>query len=233
MNDARVGTVVLSRFNSTRLPGKALMTIQGKPILLYIVERLRQVFSDDHIVIATSDEDSDDPIAEFCNDESIRCFRGSLSNVAERFYQAGKELDVDYIARINGDNVFIDIPLLKQMVRLAQSDDYLFVSNVKNRTFPKGMSIEIISVKHYKQLLPAINDNPEYQEHVTLFLYQNERPNYKFVVNTENTEFSGIQLALDTKEDFSRTEQIISYFEEDHTCYGMIEIFEILKKMQF
>lgn len=231
MSKSKVGAVVLSRFSSNRLRGKALIEIQGKPVLLCIVERLREVLSEEKIIVATSLESSDDPIFNFCNQENIRCFRGSLENVAERFHQASLQLNVGYVARINGDNIFMDIPLMREMVKLTEEARAPFISNVKGRTYPKGMSIEIVEVDHYQKLLPAINKNADYKEHVTLYLYDHERSDYRFVYNSKNNDFAGFQLALDTEEDLARTEMIFSFFEKPHTFYNMMEIFAILKQI--
>lgn len=232
MNNKSVGAVILSRYNSNRLPGKALMEIRDKPILLYIVERLLKVLPKSKIVVATSDQASDDAIASFCKNNGINCFRGSLENVAQRFYEAGLSLKSDYIARINGDNIFMDIPLMKEMVSFASTGEYEFISNVKGRTYPKGMSIEIVSLQHFRDILPEINQNADYREHVTLYLYQNEKSTYKFVYNGLNKSFWGVQLALDTLDDFERTRKIMNHFKKDHTFYNMMEIFAILKDLK-
>lgn len=220
----KVGVVILSRFNSSRLPGKALMPILGKPTLLYIIERLTEVFSSYEIVLATSNEFSDDPIAEFAQENGIHFFRGSLNNVAERFFYAGNTNNWDYAIRINGDNIFVDIPLLRKVKLLAEKSQYDFISNVKNRTYPKGMSIEAVNLKYYKSILPEINTSDYYKEHVTIYLYENEQENFNFIYNTEQPQATGIQMALDTKEDLERTERLISLFEGSHINYNMKEI---------
>ena len=226
----RVGVVILSRFNSSRLPGKALLPIEGKPVLLYIYERLAKVFDPKSIIIATSKNSSDDPIYEFSKKYKIQCFRGSLTNVAERFYFAGKYLNLDIALRINGDNIFVDIPLLKRVKDIAEKKDYDFISNVKNRTFPKGMSIEAVKLCFYAKLLPMINKHERFKEHVTLVIYENENEKMHFIYNIKNFELAGIQMALDTHSDLIRTHQIIKTFKGPHTEYNLEEISKILKE---
>lgn len=229
MTKVKVGVAILSRYNSSRLPGKALKKINGKVVLQYIYERVSEVINHEHIVIATSIESTDDPIADFCKEHKWKCFRGSLNNVAERFYEAGQYLEADYLIRINGDNLFLDINLLKQMIKITESNEYDFISNVKNRTFPKGMSVEIVRMSHYKRLLNTIYTNQAYQEHVTLYLYENELSSYHFVYNDVNREIAGIQLALDTEEDFKKAQYIMDSFERNHTFYNMSDVYQILK----
>jgi spore coat polysaccharide biosynthesis protein SpsF len=228
-----IGIVILSRYSSSRLPGKALMKIQDKTVLEYIIERLLKVVEFDQIVLATSSESSDDPIAEFAQRNKVHCYRGSLENVAERFYNAAKEKNWDFAIRINGDNIFVDIPLLEKMIAIAGAEPYDFISNVKDRTFPKGMSIEIASMKYYEQHLLTINASPYFREHVMVYLY--EEPNGKkfFVRNDELPEAAGIQFALDTTEDYKRTYEIISKFDKPHWEYNLKEIFKIYKSENY
>lgn len=226
----KIGAIILSRYNSSRLPGKALMKISGKPVLLYIVERLSQVLSKDQILIATSDQESDDPIKDFAETYNLQYFRGSLENVSERFYLAAKMKDWDYAIRINGDNVFVDTFILKSMITSLIQKPVDFLSNVKDRTFPKGMSIEVVNVAEYGKLLAEISKHEKYREHVTLYLYDNDVDrNYSYVYNTSSPELAGLQMALDTKEDFIRTEKIIATFSKPHWNYNMESIYKIIK----
>ncbi len=225
-----MGAVILSRYSSTRLPGKALLEIAGKPILNYIVERLLQVLDKKHIVIATSEDASDDPIAAFSERNGITCFRGSLENVSERFYLAAAGQNWDYAIRINGDNVFVDTELLRYMVEITGKGEYDFVSNVKDRTYPKGMSIELVRVSFYKSLLEKMNGSEKYREHVTLYLYDHACGNFHFCYNEALPEAAGIQMALDTWEDFIQIRQIIAQFTQAHWNYNLKEIYHIWKK---
>ncbi len=229
----KTGIVILSRYSSSRLPGKALMELEGKPVLLYIIERALQVVNKDQLVIATSDLDSDQPIADFAAKNGIACFRGSLENVSERFYLAGKSQGWDYAIRINGDNIFLDTKVLGEMLDIQRKQSVDFISNVKNRTFPKGMSIEIVKLDYYAKVLPQIMASDHYREHVTLYLYENDaNQGFYYFYNTELPELSGIQMALDTQEDFDRSGEIISHFEQPQWTYNMAEINEILKKIK-
>ncbi len=226
-----IGAVILSRFSSQRLPGKALMRIREKPVLQYIVEKLAVVFSRRQIVIATSDTHADNPIADFAEKVGVDCFRGSLENVADRFFQAAKSQGWAYATRINGDNIFVDSNVLHKMKQAAQSGKYDFISNVKGRTFPKGMSIEMVRVSYYQELLEKINLSREHQEHVTSYLYDHdEGQNYLYVTNADFPEAAGIQFALDTKDDFERSKKIIEQFTVDHIHYNMKEIYSIYEK---
>ncbi|MEQ9659588.1 hypothetical protein, partial [Fulvivirga sp.] len=96
-----------------------------------------------------------------------------------------------------------------------------------------GMSIEIVRLEHYKNLLKEIITEERYREHVTLYLYENELKSYHFVYNDELKELAGTQLAIDTLEDFEKAITIINSFDQDHIKYNIKEIAEIISQNQY
>lgn len=229
----KVGVVILSRYSSSRLPGKALKTIKGKPVLAYIIERVLQVFNREDIVLATSNQSSDDPIAAFASKQNINCYRGSLDNVSRRFYNAARTLDCAYAVRMNGDNIFLDQTTLKELKLKAEEGRHQFLSNVKNRTYPKGMSVEIVELDYFNKWLPTIEADKNYMEHVLFYLYGREKEDqHYYLMNTTLPEASGIQLALDTKEDFDRSAWMIEKMDKPHTKYGLKEIMKLYNEYE-
>jgi spore coat polysaccharide biosynthesis protein SpsF len=228
----KIGFVIICRYNSNRLPGKILKEINGKPIIQYIIERLQKITLHENIVVATSKNDSDDPIINYCKENCINYFRGSLNNVAERFLLCSEAFSFDFAVRINGDNIFIDINIFKEMIEITEMDKYKFISNVKNRTFPKGMSIEIVKTEYYREMYSKFESKDHY-EHVTLFLYsQDNKKEHFYFFNKICPEASGIQLAIDNLNDFKLAEKIIDSFKMDHTNYNLTEIYSIYKNFQ-
>lgn len=226
-----IGIIILCRYNSSRLPGKILREINGKTILEYIFERVGQVLPQENIVVATSEEETDNPIADFCKRKGYNCYRGPLNNVSLRFLNCAKEFAFDYASRINGDNLFADIPSLSAMYTLAVKGTHNFISNLKNRTFPKGMSIEIVKTSYYEHVYQKFSTAEDF-EHVTWYLYQNEEDNFYYYFNTECPEFAGVQLAIDTQDDFDTAKYILDSFSEPHIHYGLKDIFPIYKTLK-
>jgi spore coat polysaccharide biosynthesis protein SpsF len=230
----KIGVVILSRYSSSRLPGKALKEINGKKILEYIIERVIQVCPIENIVLATSFEASDDPIATFAENYGVGLYRGSLDNVARRFYESAIQKGWQYAIRINGDNIFLDINVLKEIYTLALTQEYDFISNVKGRTFPKGMSVEAVRLFHFSILLPVIENDLNYREHVTLYLYEHDDgTKYKYIFNNDIINVAGIQMALDTQEDLERSQKIINQFHGPHFCYNLKEIYKITQSIDY
>jgi len=229
----KVGVLVLCRYNSNRLPGKILKRIKNKSILLYILEKIEFVVPRDQIVVCTSSEETDNPIYSFCLENRYSCYRGSLDNVANRFLECGLSYQFDSIVRINGDNLFLDRFLLENMISEAASSDYDFLTNVWKRTYPKGMSIEMVKTSFYESMLNQHFYNEKHFEHVTIYFYEHfqDLKSVKCFYNSTLPDAAGAQLAIDTQQDFEMAEKIISKFEKPHTEYNFEEIFYLWKEI--
>ena len=177
------------------------MKLENKPLLRHVYDAVASVLSQTQIVIATSEESSDDPIASYCDENSINNYRGSLNNVSERFIETARRNSFDYAMRINGDNLFVELTTVRKMIRDAE-ESLDFYSNVPGRSFPFGMSVEMVQTDFYESLLPSINQSAKYQEHVTLSLYEHpEIGRRKYYQNEEFPAASGIHLSIDTPQD--------------------------------
>lgn len=225
----KIGIIVLCRFSSSRLPGKILRPVLGKPVLTYILERLALV-KNVTTVVATSVEESDQPIADFCQKENIPCYRDSLNNVARRFLQCAEHHRFDYAIRINGDNIFTDPSLISEMMNFA-NNDYDMISNVKGRTFPVGMSVEIVKTTFYKRMIRNFTED-QYTEHVTLYFYEfPESGRFRFYYNEKQPKAAGIKLALDDTNDLKRIENMIRIMDRPHIQYDMEELVELYEQV--
>jgi len=220
----KIGIIVLCRYNSSRLPGKALKLLNGRSILGHILDRLDYVSN--QVIVATSDQKSDDEIEKFCNYSNIECYRGSLENVSDRFLSCANHYSLDYAVRINGDNFFTPWDILSQMIAIAKTSKFQFITNVLNRTFPKGMSIEIIQTEFYSENIKKFDDYDK--EHVTSFFYKNKSigERYNFY-NDNNSETKDLDLALDTLKDFENIKEIVLKMDRYPASYTFKEIITI------
>lgn len=226
----KIGLVILCRFSSSRLPGKILKPLNGKPLLTYIWERCQSDALGLPAIVATSNEPSDDPIEEFCMDHDIPCFRGDLHNVAERFLKCAQAQGWNYAIRINGDNLFVDHQLIQQVANIVKESGSPFVSNVKGRTYPFGMSVEAIQTEYYAQAMSRFSEE-RFKEHVTLYFYEHEDRRFQFATNTICPEAKGLHLAIDTPEDFKQAAAILECMERPHTEYTLSDIYRICQKL--
>jgi spore coat polysaccharide biosynthesis protein SpsF len=213
----KIGTIILCRYSSSRLPGKILRDIEGKTPLQYLYEKFTKYIPEEELLVATSTDSSDDIIEEFCVTHGYNCFRGSLDNVSLRFLEAAQSRDFDYAIRINGDALFLDIPTYLEMIERCRAGDYDFVSNVRGRSFPFGMSVEIVKTDFYRALQEKIQADSRYVEHVTLYLYEHPREGKQYHhLNTVCPELSGLQIALDEAQDLALAKRVMIKLKDDY-----------------
>ena len=211
----KIGAIVLSRFDSSRLPGKALRLVNGKALIEYVLERANKVQGLCDVVVATSSRTVDDPIAKFCHDNEIKIYRGSGDDVANRFLDCMKENDWDAAIRINGDSPLHSDVLLSQAVEMYTSNDIDLITNVFPRSYPIGMSIELISQLALRSAYAKMIKDSNF-EHVTEYFYENSK-DFNLELLPKNTfDHSKIKLAVDTISDFQRFEWIVEKLGDDY-----------------
>lgn len=203
------GVVLLCRYSSTRLPGKILQNIRGRPLISHIVERIRRAAADRPLVVATSSDKSDDLIAAYCRRSGIQCFRGDLNDVARRFLSCLEAYGWKYGVRINGDRLFLDVETLHAMLAIADTGQFDLVTNIPGQTFPHGLGVEIVRTEFYASWLDSMTEG-SHREHVTSWFYENPSVGRRYVYeNTVCPDAAGLQLAIDTPEDLDRALRIL------------------------
>ena len=162
--------VIQARMGSTRLPGKVLKPILGQPMLAREVERIARAKLVDKIVIATSTNPADSSIAALADALGLACYRGSETDVLDRFYQTAQKFSAHHIIRLTGDCPLIDHQIIDQAVSVftASSSDY--VSNHHLRSFPVGMDVEVFKFTALKLAWQQANSAYD-REHVTPYIY--------------------------------------------------------------
>lgn len=163
--------ILQARVSSSRLPGKVLMPILGEPMLARQIERIQRAQRIDALIVATSDGPSDDGIAGLCARLSVDCFRGSLDDVLDRFYQAAAAAAIrpEHVMRLTGDCPLTDPAVLDALMDLHLAGDFDYSSNVEVRTYPDGLDAEIFT---YPLLERAWREAsmPDDREHVTPYM---------------------------------------------------------------
>jgi spore coat polysaccharide biosynthesis protein SpsF len=208
--------------SSNRLPGKMLMDLNGRVLLGRVLDRLTLSKRISKIVVATSSDNSDDAIDDFCSKENITCYRGSLEDVAGRLKLAAEMEQAPAFVRINGDSPLIDSNLVDYGIDLFGVERVDLVTNVLDRTFPKGQSVEVILYDSFAAAYRKMQTIPE-REHVTKFFYNNSR-NYKIVSFTSGGEFNHINMCIDTLQDKHFIENVL---KKTNNCPGTWESLSI------
>lgn len=139
----KVVACIQARMGSSRLPGKVLQKLAGKPVLLWAIDAARWAPGVDQVVVATSNLPADDLIASKCKEWHIQCVRGSESDVLSRFMQAATETGADVILRLTGDCPFLDSQVIGAVIALQKRTNAPYASNIDPPTWPDGLDVEI------------------------------------------------------------------------------------------
>lgn len=227
---SRIVATIEARMTSSRLPGKVLMDAAGKPMLQHMIERLQKVPSLDGVVVATTVNATDDPVVELAEQLGVGCFRGSEDDVLKRVLDAARAHEVDVIVETTGDCPLIDPELVEACIQgyLAAGVDY--VSNVLERTYPRGMDTQVFATDVLADVA-ARTDDPEDHEHVSLFIYRNpELYSLKNMPGGPELSDPELGLTLDTPEDFELIKRIFEVLYPVDPDFRLADILALLKR---
>jgi len=227
----KILAIIQARTQSTRLPNKVLMKIKEKTILEHIVDFLSYSKFIDEIVIATTQLSSDDKIESLSKKMGISCYRGSSSDVLERFYKCAKLHRADLIVRITGDDPLIDPLIVDEIIDKSISSKSDYCSNIIKKTFPLGFtSCEVFTFQLLK-LLNETNHDPQSREHVTYFVRNNldhfKTTNFSAPTNLSRPNW---RLTIDYPDDFKLIEGIFSNLYENKNYISYKKLVNFLDK---
>jgi spore coat polysaccharide biosynthesis protein SpsF len=199
---------------SSRLPGKVMKQVMGKPLLGYLIDRVKLVGSIDEIVVATPVGVDNDVIERYCIEEDIVCYRGSEHDVLDRTLQALKSVDATVGVEVYGDCPLIDYRIIENVIAVFLSNpQYDFVSNDLKTTYPPGMEVEVFNFNALNDSSNRLSDDHPDREHGTLYIRQNPT-RYKIKNITASVEHfrPDLELEVDAAEDLDLISMIIEHF---------------------
>ena len=223
--------IIQARISSSRLPGKIMLSVCGKPLLLHLVERIKKSKEINKVIIATSKKTEDDLIFDLCKKKKIYVYRGSSDNLLSRYFQCAKKFRTDIIVRITSDCPLMDVKLIDKMIikYLEKPVDYL--SNIHPPTYPDGYDVEIFPFKILKKVKKYAQKDYE-KEHVTPYLWDNPKifnlMNYSEFEN--NRLYKKYRLTLDYKEDFYVISQIYNRLYPKKKYFSLSDVLKLIKK---
>jgi len=218
--------ILQARTGSTRLPGKVLMTVVGKPLLYYECERVLQANKIDKLIIATSTDPLDDAIEAFAKANQIDCYRGSPDDVLSRYYHCAQNfkalnaVDDLNIIRITGDCPIIDPAVIDEVIGFFEQNDCDYASNTLVPTYPDGMDTEIFTFEALNQAYHAATYKSD-REHVTLWIKNHsecKRLNY-----SAKTDFSHLRMTVDEDHDFQLIQSILEALYRDKPAFTYLD----------
>lgn len=216
---------------SSRLPGKVLMDICGKPVLELMIERVRKIDLLDGIVIATTTNSSDEPVVELANSLGVSVFRGSEQDVLKRVNDAANSADADVVVELTGDCPLVDPEISTQVIETYLANGLEYVSTGHHPrsedhyylTYPAGMDTQVFSSK----VLATANSeavSPAHREHVPWYMLESNRFSWAVLPAPEHLRRPDLNLSLDTADDFALIQDVFENLYPKSPDFGLSEI---------
>ncbi|MEX0338547.1 MAG: NTP transferase domain-containing protein [Arenibacterium sp.] len=200
--------IIQARMSSSRFPGKVLADLDGLPMVVFMASRVAQCAALDAVILATSDEPSDDPLAEAAAANGLNVFRGPLQDVLGRFAMVQAKYQADVILRMTGDCPLADPRVIAQLIALRQEKSADYASNVFPRSFPHGLDCEIFTADALRQAQANARDAYD-REHVTPWMHSDEAG---FVIANlrQSSDMSQMRLTVDHPEDLEVIRAVVT-----------------------
>jgi spore coat polysaccharide biosynthesis protein SpsF len=224
----KIVAIVQARMGATRLPGKVLKEILGEPMLWYVVERTKKASLINQVVVATTMDCADNPVADFCKAQGYPFFRGSEQDVLDRYYQAAKGYKADIIVRITADCPLIDPGLIDLTVKALLEHRVDFAANRLPppfcRTYPIGLDVEVCTFAALEKAWKEAS-SPHEREHVMPYLYEKDGRFKVWQVNHTH-DYGKLRWTVDTPADLEVVRKIFANFENP-IDFNWMEILEL------
>ncbi len=230
MNSNKTAAIIQARMGSTRLPGKVMKDLKGKPVLWHVIERVKQSKNIDRIIIATTTHKRDLIIFEKAKEWGVNAYQGSEEDVLARYYEAADKYDIDTVVRITSDCPLIDPKVTDEIVEYYTKNDYTLVTNagsdLNNRTYPRGLDTEVFSFNALEKAYNTAEENYQ-REHVTPYIYENYDDVYYY---KNDKDLSNYRLTLDEKDDYILIKKIYEKLYDGKHDFYMKDIISFLSR---
>jgi len=213
------------------LPDKVMMPLASKPLLIRMVERVQQSKLKGTVIVATTNEKSDDAIADLCQKNNIACFRGSLNDLLDRHYLAAKQFNADVVLKIPSDVPLIDPAIIDKVISYFLENRFDYVSNLHPATYPDGNDVEVITFAALENACKNATKNFE-REHTTPYFWENpDKFKIGNVVWESGKDFSMThRFTIDYKEDYDFIKRVYDELYENNPHFGLDDILNLLEK---
>ena len=226
----KVVAIIQARMGSTRLPGKVMKEILGKPVILWDLDRIFLSKLIDEIVVAVPYGKENDVIVDTIKEynDKIVTTRGSEDDVLDRYYQAAVQTNADVVVRITSDCPLIDPVVIDNVIEQFLDDDCDYCSNSLTRTYPRGLDTEVFSFKSLEEVWNEAKKDYE-REHVTPYIIENP-DKFKLLNVANDIDLSHLRWTLDTKDDFEFIGAVYKSIYPKKQLFLMDDILELLDK---
>lgn len=214
------------RHDSTRLPGKALKMINGRPMIEWQIKRIMES-KVNRLIVATTTDTNDDEIEELCLILGVEVFRGNVDDVYSRYKSILSENKSDYFLRLTGDCPLVMPKIIDSMIDYFEKNSFDYLSNTNPPTFPDGLDVEVVNTRAFLELENYKMTDQE-REHVTLGMYR--RPDVFTVANFINsTDMNHERWTVDYEEDLEFIREIYAEFTNSELSFDLAQVVNLLK----
>lgn len=207
----KVAAIIQARTNSTRLPNKVLADIGDIPLLRFLIDRVKKCHEIDEIYLATTNNKSDDPLADMARYLDINLVRGDEKDVLSRFHKVAIKTDCENLVRITGDCPLVDPSLISKIIKTFLSKDFDYLSNCFPPSFPDGLDVEIFKKKVLFKAHQECQDL-SFREHVTPWIREQNR--FKVGTFKSEVDYSHLRLTVDEPEDLEVIRFVVSKLKD-------------------
>lgn len=219
--------IIQARMGSTRLPGKVLKPLAGMPAIEHVVRRVRKADTVNDCLVATSIEAENLPLISFVSGLGIRVFVGSEHDVLDRFRQAVRLFEAEYIVRITADCPVIDPAVVDQVVELHLSQDASYTSNIDPPSYPDGLDVEVINRNALERAWQEADQLHE-REHVTPYI-RARKDLFPAAHLQQKDDLSHHRWTLDRPEDYRFLSEVYERLYADNEYFGMADVLSLLE----
>ncbi len=238
--------IIQARMGSSRLPGKVLLDLEGQPLLVRVVERVKRASLLNETIVATSTSDQDSAIVRLCSERGYPVFRGSLKDVLSRYYEAASQVEADVIVRITGDCPVVDPNLIEAAIRArSESNADLTLNRLPppwKRTFPIGLDVEVCTFTALKRVYQEA-DQQSQREHVMLYFYEGIPTNafsmkedslvvsprgFRVQLLNHHTDLGSLRWTVDTAQDLELMRRVYQNYKgrDDFSWLELLALFQ-------
>lgn len=214
--------------SSTRLPGKVLAPIGGKPAILFMADRARRARMLDEVVVATSVHPSDDPLVETLEAAGVRVFRGDLDDVLARYALAARETGADVIVRLTGDCPLIDPAVIDRVVAALVEGDADYASNVDPPTWADGLDVEAFTAAALARAVRDAGPGPA-REHVTTWM-RSDAAGLRRVAVRGPVDSSRLRLTIDHPEDLASVRRLVDMLGDASATFDHYDMLRCIER---
>lgn len=223
-----VVAIIQARMTSSRLPGKVLMDIEGIPMIGRQIERIKEAKLIDDLIVATSTDASDDTLAKYAESLGVNVQRGPLDDVLQRFIEVLDSTKAENFVRLTADCPLADPQIIDDAIKLFLDSNCDYVSNTVERTYPRGLDVEVAKSKVLRSVAKNSFD-PVAREHVTQGIYS-QPENYSLASLKQNESHAKFRWTVDNSEDMAFAQNVYRYFLPRNRRFRQQDVLDWLKE---